>query len=1087
MTGSDDPANEPSELPRDRYGRELSDRARDRTGLIAFMARNGVSANLLMIFILVAGLVSFSRIPQEVFPESSLDTIAVSVAYPGATPAEIEQSIVQRIEEAVDAIDGVKKVTATASEGAGSVSIELESDADNARVLDEVKSEIGRIDTFPDDAEEPNIRELTLRQTAMRIALYGDVPERALKEAAYSLEDAIAALPAVSFVETSAVRDYQILIDVPQERLRGLGLSLNEISRTISAGSLDSPAGSIDTPTDEVRLRTVGQNYDQQDFENIVVLSTREGGILRLGDIAEVTDGFEDADLITRFNGQPVAFVDIYRTSDERVLDVVDAVKTMLESYDRLPQGVSYAIWEDRSEVLQDRLGLLLKNAAFGLFLVLVALTLFLDIRLAAWTAVGIGVTFSGAFFLLELAGSTINLFSLFGFILALGLVVDDAVVVGENISSERERGRSGLGAAIAGTQRVKIPVIFAVLTTIIAFLPLTAVEGGIGRVFKDVPIVVLAILSLSLIEAMLILPYHLSHLPAHGAHAKNRITRFFERVQTAVSERMNAFVEGPLDRAVRYCVTAPYVAVSAAIAILILFVAMIPGGIIKASFFPEIEADQVVAALEMPSGTTIDQTSRVTARIEEAAARALARFDTDNDPDASFVEAQFTVIGLRETQSGPGTSQRSLKPTLATVEIALVPSGDRTVSAQEIEQAWREEIGEMPEVQSLTISSTLVNFGEPVNVKISHPDEDTLDTIRERMMVELSKIQGVFDIESDQDIGMQEIALKLKPSARILGVTLQDVASQVRAGFFGAESLRVQRGREDVRVYVRLPEEERNSISDIEKFRILTPGGFTSVGAVADIEFTTAPSQIRREDGRRVVTITADLDEDVISAQEINRVLEDDILAGISADYPELNYSFGGLREAQADSFGPLGSAFGLALLAIYALLAVPFRSYTQPLVIMAAIPFGLIGALLGHLLLGIPVVILSAFGIVALSGVIINGSLVLIDFFNENLSEGMSPEEAIIDASKSRFRPIFLTAITTFLGVAPITFETSVQAQFLIPMSVSLGFGVLVGTILLVLVIPALAILHHRAKERMMALFGQNSAEDAPSEQLA
>ncbi|GAB5348248.1 efflux RND transporter permease subunit [Alteriqipengyuania sp. 357] len=1071
----------------DRFGNEATDRARDRKGPIAFMARNGVASNLLLLLMLVAGYFSYTSIVQEVFPESSLDTISVSVTYPGATPEEIEESIVQKIEEAVEAIEGVKKISSTASEGGGVVNVELELGADIARALDEVKSEVDQIQTFPDEAEEPDVRELTTRQVVLRIALFGDVDERTLKETAYRLEDAASSLPEISYVETSAVRNYEIYADVPQSRLRALGLSLPQVAQVVGQSSLDSPAGSIETGTEEVRVRTIGQNYDQQDFENIVVLTTRGGATLTLGDIADVQDGFEDSDLITRFNDQPVAFVDIYRTSDERVLDVAHAAKTLIDEDFNLPPGISHAIWEDQSELLQDRLDLLLRNAAFGLVLVLAALTLFLDLRLAAWTAVGIGATFVGAIFILDWAGSSINMFSLFGFILALGLVVDDAVVVGENVYAERERGRTGIGAAIAGAQRVKVPVFFAVATTITAFLPLLAVGGVIGKILADIPLVVIAVLSLSLIEALYVLPHHLSTLPDPDHKAGNRVTRFFEKIQTWVDERFKRFVDGPLDRALKFVVAMPYLVLASGVALLILFVAMLPAGIIKFSFFPEIEGDIVVATLEMPPGTTVERTAEITDRIEAAADRAIARFAgnppgdaPDNGVGPYFLEAIYTTIGQAQTGQGPGGPERTLRPNLANVQLSLIPAAQREeISARAIEEAWREELGPVPEARSLSISSSLLAIGEPVNVQLSHPDDAVLDAASDRLMNQLARVTGVFDIESDQDAGQQEIELRLKPAARTLGVTLNDVATQVRAAFFGAEAVRVQRGQEDVRVYIRLPEDERDSIADIERYRVRVPGGEVALSSLADVSFGEAPSVIRREEGHRIATITADVDSDTITGQEVARLLDEDIMPQLTADYPALEYDFGGEQEEQQESFGDLGSAFLLALVAIYALLAVPFRSYVQPLIIMAAIPFGMIGALIGHLLLGIPLGILSMFGIIALSGVIINGSLVMIDFLNENLANGMAPGEAMIDAAKSRFRPIMLTAITTFLGVAPITFETSLQAQFLIPMSASLGFGVLFGTALLVLLIPALAVIQMRAAAKVERWRGKSRDE--------
>lgn len=1069
------PSSPPPNPARARPG----DRARDRKGVIAFMARNGVAANLLMIAMFVSGIVAFGTIVQEVFPDASLDTIQVSVDYPGATPAEIEQAIVQRVEEAVEAIEGVDKITATAREGRGTVNVELDEGIDIARALDEVKSEVDQIQTFPADADEPDIREVTTRSVVLRIALFGDISERSLKETAFALEDQIAALPEVSYVETSSVRDYQIFIDVPQERLRALDLSLPDVARIVGSSSLDQSAGSLDTPSEEVRLRTVGQNYDQTDFEEIIVVSSGDGDLLRLGDIATITDGFEDTDLIARFNDQPVAFVDVYRTADERVLDVADAVKGFLENTYVAPTGVEFAVWNDQSQILADRYELLLRNAGFGLILVLVALTLFLDLRLAFWSAVGIGATFTGAVFVLEAIGSSINMFSLFGFILALGLVVDDAVVVGENIYQERENGRTGVGAAIAGAQRVRTPVIFAVLTSMVSVLPVLATGGVIGKITADVPLVVVAVLGLSLVEALLVLPHHLSHLPAAGAVAGNQITRFFERVQGAVDRRFKAFVEGPLDRALAFSVKAPAVVISAAAALLIVMAALIPAGIIKTSFFPDIEGDVISASVELPAGATVERTARVAEKIRAAGDRVLARYQSDEEREAGappyFVEAIYTTVGQRAVgQGGPGGTRTTSSPNLADVQIALMTGSERPVSAREIQDAWREEIGELPEVKSLSITSDDVDFGAAINVQLFETDEAVLDDARLRVMDGIARINGTYDIESDQDAGLREIELRLKREARTLGLTLEDLASQVRAAFFGAEAVRVQRGRQDVRVYVRLPEDERDSIGDVDQLRVRLPqGGFTSLAAVAEASFTEAPATIRRENGRRAVTITAEVNEDAINGTEATRILETDVMPGIIADYPSLQYEFGGEEEERKESFAGLGGAFGLALVVIYALLAIPFRSYTQPLVIMAAIPFGMVGGLFAHLFLGLSLGILSLFGFVSLAGVIINGSLVMIDFFNENIEIGMEEDEAIVDAAKSRFRPIMLTAFTTFLGVAPITFETSRQAQFLIPMAASLGFGVLIGTALLMLVIPALAIVHFRARRAVGKLY--------------
>jgi len=1070
-------------LPRDRFGNAVDDRARDRKGIVAFMARNGVASNLLMALLIVAGVLSFNRIVQEVFPENSLDMVTISVAYPGATPQEVEESIVRKVEEAVQAIDGVKTVSGTAAEGVGTVQVELQLGTDVARALDDVKGEVDQIQTFPLDAEEPDVREATSRQKVLRLVLDGDVPERTLKESAFQVEDALAAKPDISYVETAAVRQYQVYIEVAQDRLEALGLSLTDISRIVGQSSLDSPAGSIEAGERQIRVRTVGQNYSQHDFENIVLRTLPNGTILRLGDVARVDDGFEDVDLITRFNGRRAAFVDVYRTSDERVLDVAATVDDFIanEAGEMLSPGISVTIWDDSSEQFDERLALLLKNAVLGLLLVLAALTLFLDIRLALWTAAGIGATFIGAVYLLELIGSSINMFSTFGFVIALGLVVDDAVVVGENVYAERERGRSGVGAAIAGTQRVMLPVIFAVATTIAAFSPLLFVGGIIGKVLADIPLVVIAVLALSLVEALLILPYHLSHLPAAGQEAGNVVLRFFDRLQKGFDKRLQAFIDGPLDRTLKFAVTMPYLVLAGGLALLIVLGSLVPAGLIKVQFFPEIETDLVTAQLEMPTGTGVESTNETASRIEAAGVAALGRFVEDDADRENVMRGTYATIGLLEVQGGPMGASQVFQPNVASVQFGLVPARLRNFSALEFEEAWREELGSIPEAQSFSISSNIISAGDPIDLRLSHPDEEVLEIASNRLMDALDRVNGVFDVESDDDEGVQQIDLRLKPSARTLGLTLQDLAGQVRAAFFGAEAVRVQRGREDVRVYVRLPEAERDSIADIGRYRVRVPGGQVPLSSLAEFTITTAPTSINRENGFRVQNITADVDPDVITSQEAADLISGTIMQQISGDYPGIKYEFGGEQEQQQESFGDIGTYFLLALAVIYALLAIPFKSYVQPLIIMSAIPFGMIGALIGHVLLDIPLGLLSMFGIIASSGVVINGGLVMIDFLNENLANGMARHEAIIHAARSRFSPILLTAVTTFLGVAPITFENSVQSQFLVPMSASLGFGILFGTGLQMLMIPALAMLQMRAVDRIRRWTGRTVEGEA------
>ncbi|MEM6783655.1 MAG: efflux RND transporter permease subunit [Bacteroidota bacterium] len=1044
-------------------------------GPIAWMTRNGVAANLLMLAMFATGLYGLSRIVVEVFPEFSLDRIQVDVVYPGATPSEVEESIVLKIEEQIASVEGLKRINATASEGRAAVTVELQLGADLPRVLDDIKGEIDQITTFPAQAEEPSVREITSRQSVVRLALYADpgegergADERALKEIAYRVEDEIAALDDVSYVEASDIRLDEISIEVTQDDLRRYGLSLLDVSRAVAAGSLELSAGAIETDAEELRIRTRGRNYTEADFEDLVVVGTRNGARVRLGDIAAVRDGFEDSDLRTRFNGQPAAFVDVYRTSDESVLDVTDALFAYLDHDLRpsLPRGVAVEVWENDAQVLADRLSLLLKNAAIGLTLVLLALTLFLDLRLAFWTAVGIAVTFIGAIAVMFALGYSINQISLFGFILALGIVVDDAIVVGENIYKEREDGRGPLDAAVRGAQRIATPVIFAVLTTVATFSPLLSVPGVLGKVMQGIPVVVISVLTLSLAESLLVLPNHLSHLPTPGTRGGNGLSRQIGRIRNAVDRHLQRFVHGPLKRALGAALSAPSVVIAACVGLLIVMISLVPAGWLKIEFFPSIQDDTVTVSLEMEPGTPAERTSVVVERIE-AAGRAVAdSLDAvqGRDAQSSLLTSVYAVIGRQASTGGPGdiADAGNGRSNLGSVQFKLLPADERRFETKAFAARWRDRLGPVPEARSLSFTSDLLSIGLPVSVELSHPDADLLDAADDEVVAALQRFEGVFDIQSDLSAGTTEIQLDLNDEARTLGLTLQDVAAQVRAAFFGDQALRVQRGREDVRVYVRLPENERDALADVLDYRITTPtGGFVPLRRVADVTLGTSPSSIQRQDARRLVTVTANVDPAMVTGQEVSQRLSSEILPEIRARYPGLTTSFGGEQQEQADTFAALGAGFLLAMLAVYALLAIPLKSYVQPLLIMAAIPFGIVGALLGHLLLDLSVGLFSIFGIIGLSGVVVNNALVMIDLINEKRGQGLGARQAIIEGAQQRFRPILLTSVTTFLGVAPLVFETSLQAQFLIPMAASLGFGILFATVILMLLVPALTMI--------------------------
>ena len=1043
-------------------------------GPIAYMAGNGVAANLLMLAIITAGLVSLAGLEREAWPTIPFNHIEVSMAYPGATPEEVEEAIVIKIEEQVSGLDDVKAVKSVAAAGMASVRIQMKSGTDIGRALDDIKSAVGRIQSFPVGAERAEIREMTNRQSTIRLIVYGDVSERSLKEVAYLVEDELTALDNVSDVKTSGVRQYEISIEAPLQRLRSLGLTLEDVANAIRRGSLELSAGSIDTRESEVRVRTLGQSYDQQDFEEIVVLSRSDGTVMRLRDIATVHDDFQDTDLIIRHQNQPAAFIEVYRSEDERVMDVATAVREHIANVvvPSLPKGMGVTIWNDESRIYAERANLLLKNGVLGLLLVLISLTLFLEIRLALWVAVGLALSGIGALAVMLMLDLSISSVSLFTFVLAIGIVVDDAIVVAEHIHYERMKGIPGLVAAIRGARRIKIPLFFAVLTSVVAFTPLLFLPGGIGDVMRPVPIVLIAMLMISLIESLLILPNHLSHLHGPEWVPTNFADRFFAKTQGGVDRNLNRFLEGPLDRGLRFATKQPGVTIAAAIGILIVSISLLPAGIVKTSFTEVVEGDFVTASLEMPDGTTAQRTYEIARELESAGIQVMEQLSLGRPEHAPPLLSGATVtVGMRARVEGGGlVPEPTLNPqaNIATIQFKLLSAQQRRITTGQIVEAWREEVGILPYVRGLTFSGELIELGNPIEVALSHPEHERLTQIASSLVNSLRGLSGVFDVRSDHTPGVREIQIELRPEARTLGLTLDELARQTRAAFFGAEALRVQRGRDEVRVYVRLPADERNAITDIEGYLIRTPGGDeVPLDKAAELNLDISQPSIRRKDGQRVVTVTADVAPAIISGGEANAVLENSMLAELTAANQGLTYTLGGEQQQQYESFDALNRGLILALLIIYGLLAIPLHSYTKPFIIMAVIPFGLIGAILGHLILDIPFSSTSAFGFVGLSGVVVNDSLVMIDFIDQRLREGAPARTAIIDGAKGRFRPILLTSVTTFLGFTPIILERSIHAKFLVPFAASLGFGILFTTAILMMLVPAITAIHLRANK--------------------
>ncbi len=1031
-------------------------------GPIAFMAANPIAANLLMGFLLFMGLISAMGLPQEFLPEASLDRIQVVVPYPGAAPQEVEESIVRKIEEQIQSVEGLKRTESSAAEGLGSVIAEFRQGTDMSRALADVKAQVDRILTFPAGAERAEVREVTSRQSIFRLIVYGSASERAIKELTYRIEDGILALPEVSYAEISGVRNYEISIEVPLDRLRALGLTLEDVAFAVRQGSLELSAGKISTGEEEIRVRTLGQNYEQFDFEDIIVLTRADGTAVRLGQIATVRDAFADSDLLARFNGQPAARIDVFRTAGEDVLDIAQAVRAYIDAevVASLPEGVGVQIWRDDSVDLRGRVNLLIENAMLGLFLVFLALALFLQIRLAMWVAVGLAVAFAGTFLVMQVLGISISMFSLMAMVLALGIVVDDAIVVGENIYAERERGTEGLAAAVRGTQRIAGPVIFSVLTTVTAFSVLLTVPGPIGKIGLSIPIVVIAVLMLSLVESLLVLPNHLAHLPA-PREPRWRPGRAVRQAQEAVNRLLRRIVDGPLDRALRFATAAPAIVLAAVAALMLISMTIVATGLVRYEFLPQIEGDIVSANIEMPVGTPSERTADVAAQLEAAGQRVLDALARDSEPLPADVSV---TVGQAAQLFDPlgGDAVELPRGHIGSVEFKLPALSLRDFTSTEFQNLWREETGTLPEVKSLAFSAGALGLGLPVHLELSHPDPDRLARIADEVVAGLESMGGVYDVRTNHDEGVRELQLNLKPAARTLDLTLDHFARQVRAAFFGTEALRVQRGREEMRVYVRLPEEERNSPADIEDYLVRTPqGGEVPLGQVAHVALARSPTTIHRLDERRVITVTASVDNAVVTGQAVNSNLERNLLVRLGEDHPGFTYAYGGEQRQQREVNAALPRSVFFAFLVMYVLMAIPFGSYAQPLIVMTAIPLGLVGALAGHLILGLSLGFSSIQGLIGVSGVVVNDSIVMIKFINRSRERGLTPREAVIAGAKARFRAILLTSVTTFLGVAPLMLETSVQTQHLVPLATSVGFGVVVATALLMLVVPALVML--------------------------
>ena len=1021
-----------------------------KKGPISWMARNRVTANLIMIFFLASGIMLATQIKQEIFPESTMDYVTVSLNYPGASPEEVERGLILATEEAIRGLEGIKEVTATASEGSGSVTAEVLSSYDPNKILQDVRSAVDRIRTFPVEMENYTVSLMSREREVVSIIIWGDQSERALRDLAESIRADLLEYPEITIVNLSGTRTPEISIEVPTEKLRAYNLTLNEIASKIDETVMEMPAGKVKTDSGEIMLRTSDRRYWAREYNDIPIITQDDGTVVRLSDIAKIKETFEESDVRTYFNGKRAVQLGVYRVGDQTPMEVSARVKEhVAEIAGTLPSDTHVDILDDHSEILQYRIDLLFRNAYLGVILVLVLLGLFLEPRLAFWVTLGIPISIIGAILVLPTADISINMISLFAFLITIGVVVDDAVIVGEHVFTMRQRGMSYLKAAIIGAKEMAIPVTFSVLTNIITFSPLLFVPGMMGKIFGSIPIIVTAIYAISLFESLFILPAHLAHKPKKDGiivRTLNVPRRWMSGILQFIIDRIYTPL---LDLTTKW----RYTTLAVGIAILILVATMALAGRIDFQFMETVESETASVSITLPIGTPVAETERIKDIVLKAADETIEDY---GGPERT--KGVMAVIGV-PGRGGEGAGSIS-GGHLANISVFLLPVDERDFSTEEFANSWARRVGVIPGLENITFSFEMMRWGgAPIHVELSHKDNAMLEAAASKLASLLQNYDGIRDIDDGFSEGKTQFDFDIKLTAKSLGLSAADVTNQVRAAFYGAEALRNQRGRDEVKIFVRYPQEERTSLQDIKDLMIRTSGGGEiPLTEATDIKVGNAYTEIRRRNGHRILNVTAEIDRTVTNENKVLSSLESNELEDLTADFNGLTYSFQGRQKEQNESLSGLFAGFGIALLGVYMLLAIPFKSYFQPLIIMFSIPFGCVGAVLGHWIMGYNLSLMSLFGIVALSGVVVNDSLVMIVSANRNREGGDNPHDAIVKAGSGRFRPILLTSLTTFFGLAPMIFETATDAKFLIPMALSLGFGILFATLITLMMVPSL-----------------------------
>jgi multidrug efflux pump subunit AcrB len=1015
-----------------------------RRGLIAWFAHNPVAANLLMLLIVAVGLVSAFQIQRSMFPAFDVEMIFINVAYPGAAPEEVEQGIVLKIEEAINDLDGIKRVESDAFESAARMMIEPQPGTNLSRLLADIQNRVDAIAQFPEEAEKPVISQPEVLFPALTLQLSGNIDERSMKSLADEIRRELLTVPAISAARVVGARDYEIGIEVSEEKLREYHLTLGDVANIISASSLDLPAGSVRTENGEIMLRTIGQAYVQHDFENIVLKTWPDGTRLLLGDIATVADGFVDAAGFAAFNGVYSLGINVFAVGKQDIIDTADAAKAYVaERSTRLPEGVTLDVWSDATYYLKDRLGMMVSSLTMGALLVFLVLALFLEIKLAFWVMMGIPVCFLGAMALIHTPyiDASLDMISLFGFIMVLGIVVDDGIIIGESAYSEQEKLGRSIDSVVNGAYRVSSPATFGVLTTIVAFAPSLFIDGVFGAFPEACGWVVILCLAFSIIESKLILPAHI----AHSKPARHPLLRGINRLQEGINRRLAHFVQHRYQPFMLRCVNNRYTTLTVFTAMLVLCFGLVAGGLVRTILAPEMPGEFLTVELRMSQGVPEERTLQAVTRIAEAFHEMERNYQRESDTDERLLQHMATY-GFDRINGR--------------IDVELTKEDARSIDAREIQRRWREQVGVIHGAEVFSITSTDgMKFGPSIAFDLMHHDINTLRKAAGELEEAMRKYAGVFDVRNGISDTADEFHLELLPEAESLGLTQFDLGTQVRHAFYGAEPQRVQRGIDEIKVMVRYPKADRENVNSLHNMLIRTPAGDeVPIETVANLEVRQGLLKATRINYQRAAEVTAEANKEVVEPDKIIADIAQNVMPGLQAKYPELRFELSGMADEEAKMAKSLVMGFGLALFGVYALLAVPTRSYIQPLIIMGVIPFGIVGAIIGHWVMGYSLSMMSLMGVVALSGVVVNDSLLLVDFINNAVDEGQDRHTAVLESGGKRFRAIMLTSLTTFVGLVPMLLSRSAQAEAMVPMAISLAFGILFTTVITLLLVPCL-----------------------------